>query len=180
MKIELQLVPFEEKPVLKRMLELYLYDLSEFESTDPNRCGEFGYRYLDHYWTESERHPYFVKVDGKNVGFVLLNRFGYSESLDHSVAELFIMRKYRKIGVGRSAALAAFETFHGFWEIRTHEKNEPAKRFWRRTIDEYTNGAFTEFSDGLKDWKGPVWTFENKKSQTKAALTAPDTAGPKS
>ncbi len=165
MSVELQSVSLEEKILLKRMLELYLYDLSGFESTDLNEQGEFGYSYLDHYWTESERHPLFVKADGKTVGFILLNRFGYSEKIDYSVAEFFILKKYRKSGAGRAAARAAFEKFHGFWEIRTHENNDVAKKFWRRTIEEYTNGEYSELPYGLKDWSGPIWTFETQDPQ---------------
>lgn len=165
MKIELQLVPVEEKQVLKRMIELYLYDLSEYDPLALNGYGEFGYRYLDHYWTEPERRPFFVRIDGKLGGFVLLNRFGFTDGLDCSIAEHFIMRNYRKRGVGRRVAFEAFDRFRGLWEVRAHARNEVAKAFWRSVISDYTDGSFSELEKGLKEWSGPIWTFDNTTSQ---------------
>lgn len=129
MKFELQQASFDEKHLLRRMLELYLYDLSEYEQTDLNVHGEFGYRYLDLYWIEPERHPFFVKIDGKLGGFVLINRFGYTEGLEYSIGDFFIMKRYRRNGIGRTGALEAFGKFHGLWEIRTHGRNTAAKAF---------------------------------------------------
>lgn len=42
----------DDKPVVRRLLELYLHDFSEFSGQDLNDHGEYGYRYLDHYWTD--------------------------------------------------------------------------------------------------------------------------------
>ena len=33
-------------------MELYRYDFSEFDGADVGSHGEYGYRYLDHYWAE--------------------------------------------------------------------------------------------------------------------------------
>ena len=46
MKIDIQPARYEEKHLLKKMLELYAYDCSEFEDADLNEFGEYGYRYL--------------------------------------------------------------------------------------------------------------------------------------
>lgn len=64
----------DEKPILRQLLELYEYDFSEFEGTDVGPHGFYGYRYLDHDWTEPDRHPYLIRVDDNLAGFVLVNR----------------------------------------------------------------------------------------------------------
>jgi hypothetical protein len=53
MNIDIQRAKAEEKPVLRKMLELYAYDFSEIDKDDLNDHGEFGYGYLDYYWLES-------------------------------------------------------------------------------------------------------------------------------
>lgn len=48
----------DDRPVLRRLIELYRYDFSEFDQADVDRHGEYGYRYLHHYWTEASREPF--------------------------------------------------------------------------------------------------------------------------
>jgi predicted acetyltransferase len=67
-KIEVLKATLHDKPVLRNLMELYQYDFSEIEGEDAGDFGLFGYRYLDHYWTESGRHPFLIKVDGKLAG----------------------------------------------------------------------------------------------------------------
>ena len=54
----------EDRPVLRHLLELYRYDFSEFDDADVDAHGEFGYRYLDHYWTDPERRPLLFRTAG--------------------------------------------------------------------------------------------------------------------
>ena len=60
MKVELVEATYDQKPVLRKLMEFYQYDFSEYEHTDVNAHGEFGYKYLDNYWTEPDRTPLFV------------------------------------------------------------------------------------------------------------------------
>ena len=77
------------------------------------------------------------------------------------IAEFFVMRKYRRMGVGRTAAFAAFEQFPGHWEVSQIFQNLPAQHFWRKVIAEYTHGNYREVVLDNEVWQGPVQTFEN-------------------
>ena len=98
MKIEILPASISEKSVIKQMMELYLYDLSEFFNVDLNEHGHYEYSYLDHYWVEEVRHPYLVKVERKLAGFVLVNQSTNLPGSQYCMAEFFILRKYRKKG----------------------------------------------------------------------------------
>ncbi|MBJ7451292.1 MAG: hypothetical protein JHC71_04310 [Blastococcus sp.] len=39
----------DEKPIVRRLLELNSHDFSEFDGRELGPHGEYGYRYLDHY-----------------------------------------------------------------------------------------------------------------------------------
>ncbi|HMO55067.1 MAG TPA: hypothetical protein PJ994_11225 [Tepidiformaceae bacterium] len=59
--VTIEPVLFEQKGVLRRLLQFYLYDFSEIEPENVRmgEDGEFPYRYLDHYWAPDageERH----------------------------------------------------------------------------------------------------------------------------
>ena len=47
----------EDKLILRGLMELCRHDYSEFNHEDVDEHGLFGYNHLDHYWTESGRHP---------------------------------------------------------------------------------------------------------------------------
>ncbi|SDN24228.1 Predicted acetyltransferase [Fictibacillus solisalsi] len=144
MELTLGKATLENKNVLKQMLELYRYDFSEFDSSDLNEDGQYGYAYLDDYWQEEGRHPFFIKVDNRYAGFVLVRKIRDT----YAIAEFFVMKKYRKMGIGRQAAFLTFDRFPGKWDVAQIPKNKPAQSFWVRIIDDYTNGEFTDqFSD---------------------------------
>lgn len=129
--VSLEPVDFAHKPVLRRLLELYSHDFSEFTGNDISEFGEFGYRYLDHYWTDGEdRHAFFIRADGRLAGFAMVRRI----EVEWSMAEFFVLRKYRRAGVGSAAAITVFRRFPGRWFVHQLTANTPAQAFWRRVI----------------------------------------------
>jgi predicted acetyltransferase len=119
----------QDRPVLRRLLELYRYDFSEFDDADVGAHGEFGYRYLDHYWTDPERRPLLFRTAGRWSGFALV-RTGDPNDM----AEFFVLRKYRRTGVGRGAAREVLRRFPGRWTVRQQLVNPVATEFWRAAI----------------------------------------------
>ncbi len=66
-----------------------------------------------------------------------------------SIAEFFVMKKYRRKGIGKSVAHQIFNLHKGTWEVFQKESNKPAQLFWNKIITNYTKGNFTErFEDG--------------------------------
>jgi predicted acetyltransferase len=144
MNVEILPAKIADKSIIQQIMELYRYDLSESEGTDLTEHGYFGYPYLDHYWTEPDRYPFLVRVDGKLAGFVLVNQHTYLPSSEYSIAEFFILRKYRKRGIGRQVAFHVFDLFHGRWETHQSNANIVGQQFWRSVIGPYTEGNYTE------------------------------------
>lgn len=165
MKIELVPVKETEKSILRQLMELYAYDFSEYDDADVNEHGLYGYTYFDYYWTEDTRHPFFIRVDGALAGFVLINEYCYvvKEPGTKSIAEFFVMRKYRRKGIGKSVAFQVFDRFPGKWEVIQHGENEPSKVFWEEIIREYTNGKYGQARVRTEWWEGQALIFENSK-----------------
>jgi predicted acetyltransferase len=128
MRVEVVPVSIEDKAVLRNLMELYLYDFSEFEPMDVDDHGLFGYRYLDHYWTDDGRRPLLIRADGKLAGFVLLRE----REGAHVVSEFFVMRAYRRRGVGLATMDALFGRYSGSWSFEVLDSNAGALPFWRR------------------------------------------------
>jgi predicted acetyltransferase len=128
-RLELVEATVADEPVLGRLLELYQHDFSEFDGADVDADGLYRYRYLDNYWTEPARHPFLFRVDGHWAGFALV-RAGEP----HDMTEFFVMRKYRRSGVGKQAARLLFVRFPGEWQVRQMRRNGASTIFWRDAI----------------------------------------------
>lgn len=160
MDIQIERATIEKKVVLRHLLELYKYDFSEFDPEDVDEHGLYGYKYFDHYWTEPGHFPFLIKVNGNYAGFALVRKLiqeGKNAESYFSMAEFFIMKKYRKGGVGRHAAFYLFDSFPGKWEVAEIKENNPAQKFWRKIISEYTNNHYEEVQKA--DWDGPIQIF---------------------
>ncbi|MBY6035976.1 GNAT family N-acetyltransferase [Fictibacillus nanhaiensis] len=165
MNIKVEKASIEQKTVLRNLLELYKYDFTEFDPEDVNDEGVYGYKYFDHYWIEPERFPFLIRVNEKYAGFALVRKMSLDEiSMEshYSMAEFFVMKKYRKCGLGKKAAFYLFDLFPGKWEVAQMEENIPAQQFWMKVISNYTNENFTELRK--KDWEGPIQTFYSCKN----------------
>ena len=163
MDIEVQQASLEDKTILRNLMELYAYDFSEFDHCDVDATGLFGYNRLDHYWMEPGRHPFIVRVEGKPAGLVLVRTLDETKTgLTRSIAEFFILRKYRHQGIGKIVAQRIFDMFPGQWSVAQVANNYPAQAFWRKVISEYMQGDFQEIWLNNEDWKGPIQTFDTR------------------
>jgi predicted acetyltransferase len=57
------------------------------------------------------------------------------------MAEFFIVRGYRRRGIGTETAHEVWRQFPGLWEVRVMESNSSAHHFWERAITEFTGEA---------------------------------------
>ena len=158
MDIKLKRILLEDKEILKNLLEKYDYEFSQYDGRDVNKLGLYDYQYLDYYWNEKNRWAYFIEVDGKLSGFVMVNDYSEVEDrkTDFVIAEFFVMYKYRRLGIGKTVFFRLLDLHRGTWQLKRHPKNVPSVHFWNKVIDEYTKGNYemvasypqTEYGDG--------------------------------
>lgn len=130
--MDVRVVPAEPqaKEVLRQLLEFNAYEFAAFfEDSELDEHGRFGYRWLDHYWTEPDRQPFLIRV-GDRIGGMTLVR-GTDQ---RSIAEFLIMPQYRRQGAGLVAARQIFDRFGGDWSVHQVPGNDRAVSFWRRAI----------------------------------------------
>ena len=152
MEFSLGIVVQKEKSILRQLLELQAYDCSEFNGEEVNDHGCFGYSYLDNYWTEEGRYAYLFRVIGNIAEFAMVREIETAgHGAAHSLAEIFVLRKYRRRGVGRLAAISLFDQFPGRWHVAQEPENKPAQLFWRDVIRAYTSNQYESFhgDDGI-------------------------------
>jgi predicted acetyltransferase len=141
----IEIIPAEpaQQPILANLLELYIHDFSEFHKLEIGADGRFGYNHLALYWSETDRYPFLIRVDGKLAGLVLV-KSGADVSSSEPVwdmAEFFVLRGYRKHGIGTHVAQEVWRRFPGRWQVRVMEANVAAHHFWAHAISTFTGGA---------------------------------------
>ena len=143
MNIKIELVKKDEKEILKNLLEKYNYEFSQYNGLDVNKIGLYGYDYFDNYWTEKDRYPFFIKVNSKLAGFIMVNNYPEIKlDTDYTLSELFIVYKYRRNGIGEYVVNYILNNYKGKWQLKYHPKNKISKIFWNKVIKNYTKGKY--------------------------------------
>ena len=62
----------------------------------------------------------------------------------YRMAEFFVSRPNRGLGIGRGAVHLILDRFAGRWEIVEYLRNPDAVHFWRRVVSRYTQGHYQE------------------------------------
>jgi predicted acetyltransferase len=149
------------QPALANLIQLYQYDRSECDGADVDEQGRFNTLQIDPCWTGADCLRFLIQANSQLAGFVFAkhSQLPYSHAEGHMVADFFILRRFRRQGVGRAAATALFDRLPGPWEIASCAQNVPAHVFWRSVIDRYTAGRYIETWLHTADWRGTVHSF---------------------
>jgi predicted acetyltransferase len=162
----IELVPAspDQEPVIANLLELYAHDFSEFHPLELDADGRFGYQHLHLYWSQPDRHPFLIKVDGKLAGLVLIKKSnGVAQSgAVWDVAEFFIVRAYRRQGVGMKVAHKIWKNFPGQWEVRVMKSNRNAMEFWLQAVTGFVGAAIYPVHLEKDGERWLIFHFESK------------------
>lgn len=127
---------------LSNLWQLFRYDLSEFRDSWPDADGRFKEHemrsFLDR---DPDRIGYLVGGPEVTAGFALVS--GVDEEPRHMDA-FFVVRRARRLGVGRRLALDVLGRHPGEWRIGFQEENPTAARFWRRIATEVAGDRWHE------------------------------------
>jgi predicted acetyltransferase len=127
----------------------YLDDLNPGTGLFP-ALGEVGHREPDqiaHWFGDPNTYPLIIVKGGEPVGFARVLRAvatATAPKVDYRMAEFFISRTRRRLGIGQTAVQLILSRFAGRWEISEYLRNVAAVNFWRRVVAAYTRGTYQE------------------------------------
>ena len=159
--IELLRAASGHRSLLRQLYELYCHDFSPMTDVDMGEDGYWtGEDFLDP-WPD-DLHIYLIRVDHCWAGFAWVAFGGYVDprAANFLMDEFFVLRKYRRRGVGEWAAVWLFNQYPGTWEVGEIPENGEAQAFWRTVIGRYTSGNYREIQVNNEHWHGPVQIFE--------------------
>jgi predicted acetyltransferase len=150
-----------EVEAVRRLVQLYIYDLGGAHwDVQPN--GMFAPPdWHRRFWSGRGRQLFVLRVHGRLAGFAMVrDRAHFAGRATREIAEFFVLRKYRRRGVGTRAAAELFRRFPGRWELAELSWNVAAQRFWRRVIRRLGAGGITERRRRLDDLVMVVQHFD--------------------
>ena len=112
--------------------------------------GEVGHREPDQiarWFGDRNAFPLIILKTAERVGFAMVARSSQPPGpriVEYRMAEFFISRASRRLGVGRTAVNLILNRFAGRWEITEYLRNPDAVSFWRRVVAGYTRGSYQE------------------------------------
>lgn len=143
--------------LIQNLIRFYVYDLAEHAGWACPPNGLYGgCDDQPHYfgrlpddpndrWPEGWTGTGFKILLGQEIaGFCLVRFYAKEDTRLNDIGEFFILRKFRRQGLGQAVAHTVFDRYPGHWQIRQLIENRPAQAFWRHTIATYTKKGYSE------------------------------------
>lgn len=141
MKVTLE--PVANIQIVKNLFQLYLYDMSEYMGWPPNEDGlylsEQAVNDLDTYMERDDHFPYLIKADDELAGFCFA-RSALFEDDRFDMGQFFVLRKFKRQGIGLKAFQQCVATHPGNWLVRVLPENAGPKAFWQKAIATVAQG----------------------------------------
>jgi predicted acetyltransferase len=159
MPLELRKARPEDFPALQQMLEFYQYDLSDIWPQDSDTEAKYGYN-LERYKLDERFHAHVALHGSQYAGFALVSPAVVTRKEGSWMEQFFVLKRYRRTGIGRALALHSLKSHPGTWEVGQMPSNVAAQAFWRKVISEQTSGEFVEVQVTEGWWQGQVQQFQ--------------------
>ncbi len=145
----------ESDILLRNLFEHYIHDMAEWFDIDTKPDGSYSYD-TSFVW-ENGYDAYLAKLGDSIAGFALVGSAveWLGDMGAHDVHEFFVIRRFRRRGVGQRMAVLLWKEHPGEWLVRVLELNAPAVLFWRTAILSYSRS----YEEKGRIVNGRPWRF---------------------
>lgn len=130
-----------DRRAVARLWQLYSHDLSEFRDSRPNAQGLFRTGRLPSYFDDRDSTGFVITRDGSLAGFAFV--MGVTAPPRH-IGDFFVVRHFRRHGLGYAAARELLDHYPGPWEIGFQVENRGVPDFWRRVVTDVVGDRWRE------------------------------------
>lgn len=146
---KIQIIPLVKQENLKKLLNEYLLELSEFDPDikfDENNTPI--YKWFECYFTDKDRYPIYLIVDDNIAGFALIREI---KNMQYDFAEFYVIPNYRKDGNALWFANEITNIFDGEFTFSTRHSNPRGISFWSKFANQFNDSEFTD-DDIWRNW----------------------------
>lgn len=126
----------EHADLIRNLYQYYAYESSDWEDEDVEVDGRFYIHepHFQRYWQEADWRAELILVDGFIAGFLLVERSELPGLDALELADLFVLKKYRRLGIGRAVATQVLLEGECDWLVRFFGEDEVAQAFWKAVL----------------------------------------------
>jgi len=152
----------ESDGVLRNLFEHYMHDMAEWFKFDTEPDGRYSYDTSAGVWDRG-CEVYLAKIGDSLAGFAIIGdaREWLGDIDARDLREFFVIRRFRRTGIGQGMARCLWNQHPGGWLVRVFEANVPAVPFWREVVAGYTDGAYVEERRVVNDRPWRFFRFES-------------------
>ena len=135
--MQIELVP-AQLPLIRNLYQFYAYESSDWEQEDIELDGRFYIHepHLQRYWQEPDWRAQLILANGFIAGFLLIERSELPGIDALEFADLFLLKKYRRLGIGRALVEQVIVRGGGDWLVSFYGEDALASSFWRTLLGE--------------------------------------------
>lgn len=135
MQIELLPTSIDQWSLLANLYQFYAYESSDWEQEDVEADGRFYIHepHLRRYWSEPGWSASLILADGLIAGFLLIERSEIPGLDAQEFADLFVLKRYRHLGIGRAIARQMLGDGRT-WLVRFYRQDLQAAAFWESVL----------------------------------------------
>jgi predicted acetyltransferase len=127
----------EDAELIRNLYQYYAYESSDWEQEDVEVDGRFYIHdeHLARYWQDPQWSANLLLVEGYIAGFLLIEGSELPGIDALELADLFILKRYRRKGIGRAIASQVLCSGESNWLVRFYDQDEASQAFWRTVLD---------------------------------------------
>lgn len=156
-------------PAIQNMARFYVYDRTAFMEWPCPENGLFDCIDFKHYFENPNEKAFIIRVNNEIAGFVLLDKMKLLDEMDMrslvsqntkaninwNMGEFFVLAKFQGKGVASAVVKQILKEHPGQWTVAVMPENIKAVKFWRKTIADISNEAYTEIFKTKKELRSP-------------------------
>lgn len=146
----LQAVAQGEAAALFQLFQLYHYENSDWAAEDVGEDGLFDACAvaIGDYVSDPAKGAYWIRKDGALAGFVVTEPVTLADgSVAQELADLFILKRYRRQGLALAAVRELALTFQGAWLVAVYRDDTRAASFWRQAFASLALSSVRQYED---------------------------------
>lgn len=172
MNIRLSQASKRDHKTVDRLFQLYLHDFDSYLKQGVQPDGRYA---LDFDLKAELNKPGFwthlAFADDNLVGFTMIRDYTVFQQPGRYVLEFFVVRGWRRQGIGKQMAHRLFDLYSGYWEVVQIAPNKPAIAFWKKSIEAYVGSNYQE-TETHEDNKHYIWQmFDSSKHKLESIAT---------
>ena len=149
MSLQLIATTAEQLPLIRNLYQFYAYESSDWEQEDVEVDGRFYVHdpYLALYWQRPDWSAQLILLDGFIAGFLLIERSEIAGVEALEFADLFLLKKYRRQGIGRALVEQVILASQQPWVVSFYPQDPLAVPFWQTLLRELPFRSVQQLAD---------------------------------